>query len=98
MRITCVDPDSHPDGHVPGLQLARTVAATGQSCPFGEVIDVDDDIAGHPPKGEPGDKGHDPGAGLLAQTDVWALADGEKAPRHRKSTTTETTEPTEESA
>lgn len=91
MRITCIDPDSHPDGHVPGLQLSRTIAATGQSCPFGEVIEVDNDVAGYPPKGEPGTEGYDPGDGLLAQTDVWALAEGEKAPRRRKANSTDET-------
>jgi hypothetical protein len=34
--------------------------------------------AGHAPKGEPGDKGYDPGSGLLAQVDNWTKA-GTKA-------------------
>lgn len=37
----------------------------------GTVIDVPDEIAGKPPKGEPGNKTYDPGDGLLAQSDVW---------------------------
>lgn len=76
MLIRCVDPDSHPEGTVPGLQLARTIAATGQSCPFGETVDVPDEVAGRPPSGTPGTKGYDPGEGLLAQTDVWQSAAG----------------------
>lgn len=56
--------------HLPGVDLlddngdALTVEA-------GTVIDVPDEIAGKPPKGEPGNKTYDPGSGLLAQTDVW---------------------------
>lgn len=34
----------------------------------GATVDVPDDVAGHPPKGD------DPGSGLLAQPDNWAAA------------------------
>jgi hypothetical protein len=56
------------------------IAATGQTCKRGESIEVDDDLAGRPPKGDPLDADGNPnpdydyGEGLLAQPDNWQPA------------------------
>ena len=65
MRVKLIDQSVAPDGTriVPALGHARVT--------FGQTVEVPDDVAGTAPTGEPGDLG----SGLLAQTDVWALAD-----------------------
>lgn len=40
----------------------------------GDVIEVNDDVAGHPPSGTEGTKSHDLGSGLLAQSEKWEPA------------------------
>lgn len=49
----------------------REISATGQIVAHGEFVDIDAALAGRPPTGTPGEEGYDPGAGLLAQVDVW---------------------------
>lgn len=44
---------------------------TGQVADPGDTIEVDAALAGHPPKGTPGEDGYDAGAGLLAQPANW---------------------------
>lgn len=56
--------------HIPGFPLLddKGDALTVEE---GAVVEVPAEIAGRPPKGEPGTKSYDPGEGFLAQTDVW---------------------------
>lgn len=48
---------------------------TGQWLEPGDPVDVDEDVAGYPPSGTPGDDDYDPGAGLLAQATNFVEAD-----------------------
>lgn len=66
VRIECIDAGG------------RMIAATGDEVEFGGTVEVDAELAGRPPKGEPGDDDHDPGAGLLAQVDVWRAVKGKR--------------------
>lgn len=47
---------------VQGVELADT----GQFAHLGRPLEVDEDLAGRPPSGTPGEDGFDPGSGLLA--------------------------------
>ena len=77
-----------------GPMVAVEIAETGQVVKHGETVAVPDDLAGHAPVpgrpavGEPDSDDYepavpdDPGAGLLAQRDVWAgprTADAQQA-------------------
>lgn len=44
---------------------------TGQWVDPDDTIEVDGALAGHPPKGTPGEDGYDAGEGLLAQPANW---------------------------
>lgn len=59
----------------------RWVGTLGLLVPAGETVLVDQEAAGRAPSGEPGDDGHDPGVGLLAQPDNWAPGDRPKTRR-----------------
>jgi hypothetical protein len=50
----------------------------------GEVFEIDADIAGRPPSGDPGSDDYDPGEGLLAQVGNYELADGPAKKKPRK--------------
>lgn len=64
-RIVCVHP---------AAVFAPVVSEHGYRAMFGEEIEVESEHAGQPPKGDAGEKGFDPGSGMLAQTDVWQSA------------------------
>ncbi len=50
----------------------REIADTSQIVAYGDEVEVSEELGGRPPKGDPSDEDYDPGAGLLAQVDVWA--------------------------
>lgn len=56
--------------HADGVEIFDT----GEWASPGEPIEVDAELAGRAPKGEPGDEDFDPGEGLLAQPSNWKLA------------------------
>ena len=55
------------------VDYGREVPDVGDVAP-GETLEVPAAVAGRPPAGTPGEDDFDPGAGLLAQVDVWETA------------------------
>src|SRR4051794_33635742 len=71
VRITNVD----PTGSTREIELvADDGAISDLVVAHGQTVTVDKALAGRAPSGEPGTEDFDAGAGLLAQTAVWALA------------------------
>ena len=64
-----------------GIHDEVEIAATGDVVAHGATVDVDPELAGHPPVGTPGEDGYDPGSGLLAQDDTWVAVKHAKAPK-----------------
>lgn len=75
--------------HEEGVELFDT----GDFVEKGGVVEVDDELAGRAPSGKPGAEDYDAGAGLLAQTANWELADMQAAsttkPKRTREVTTE---------
>lgn len=73
----------------------------GLTSPWGDVYETDElgvvevpsDLAGRPPKGDPGDADFDPGEGYLAQVDVWEPGGRTKPTKARQALKRDVTAP-----